>query len=42
MDRYLRARKYVEKSIKDYRDPTYHKLLPDMAPELRGRYGCKM
>ncbi len=37
MERYLRLRKYVEKSIQDYRDPTYHKLLPDMAPELRGR-----
>jgi len=37
MEKYLRTRKYFEKQVKDYRDPTYHKLLPDMAPELRGR-----
>lgn len=35
--KYLRARKAIEEQIELYTSPTYHKLLPDMAPELRGR-----
>jgi len=37
MEYYLKWRKSFETTVKDYTDPTYHKLLPDMAPELRGR-----
>ncbi len=35
--KYLRMRKAVEEQVESYTAPTYHKLLPDMAPELRGR-----
>lgn len=37
MDRYLGVRRYVERAVKEYQDPTYDKLLPDLAPELRGK-----
>lgn len=39
LERYIAVRKAVEQQVKQYTDPTYHKLLPDMAPELRGRWG---
>jgi hypothetical protein len=34
---YISWRRAIEKYVRDYTDPTYHKLLPDMAPELKGR-----
>eukprot|EP00983_Pelagomonas_calceolata_P082909 1156043-Pelagomonas_calceolata.AAC.7 len=37
MRNYLNARKAIEEYVESYTAPTYHKLLPDMAPELRGR-----
>ncbi|MEW5298217.1 MAG: hypothetical protein WDW36_001366 [Sanguina aurantia] len=37
MEFYLHIRKNFERSLRDFTDPTYHKLLPDMMPELRGR-----
>ena len=35
--RYLEIRKGAELKMKEFTDPTYHRLLPDMAPELKGR-----
>lgn len=37
MSRYLAARMAIEQQVHSYTAPTYHKLLPDMAPELKGR-----
>lgn len=37
MEQYLKFRRPLERKIKEYTDPTFDKLLPDMAPELRGR-----
>jgi len=37
MEKYLKFRKNIEGQIKEYADPTFDKLLPDMPPEIRGR-----
>lgn len=37
MDYYIDLRKKAEAIVRTYSDPTYDKLLPDMAPELKGR-----
>jgi len=35
-EQYVGTRGAIERQIKSYTDPTYHKLLPDLAPQLRG------
>lgn len=37
MDRYIDLRVNLEAKLKDFTDPTYDKLLPDMPLELRGK-----
>lgn len=37
MEGYLRNAKKLDRKIREYTDPTCDRLLPDLAPELRGR-----